>query len=72
MDKTGLKGRYDFTVEFAPRPVAGMAAALLKPTDPTLDLAAAVQQQLGLRLEKGKARLDVIVVDKAERVPVEN
>jgi uncharacterized protein (TIGR03435 family) len=72
VDRTGLTGKYDFNVEFAPVPYPGMPAALFTPGDPTLDLGAAVQQQLGLRLEKGKAPLDVIVVDKAEKVPTEN
>jgi uncharacterized protein (TIGR03435 family) len=31
-----------------------------------------VQQQLGLRLVGGKANLDVLVIDKAERVPTAN
>jgi uncharacterized protein (TIGR03435 family) len=55
-------------------PGAPPAAATqgLTPPDPALDLGSAVQQKLGLRLEKGKAPLDVIVVDKAERVPTEN
>ena len=72
VDKTGLTGRYDFKVEFATKPYPGMPAAPLTPSDPTLDLGAAVQQQLGLRLEKGQAPLDMIVVDRAEKVPTEN
>jgi uncharacterized protein (TIGR03435 family) len=77
IDKTGLTGKYDFEVEFAPVTPAGFAAPApapggLTPADPSLNLGAAVQQQLGLRLEKGKAMLDVIVVDNAEKVPTEN
>jgi uncharacterized protein (TIGR03435 family) len=33
---------------------------------------AAVQQQLGLKLESKKGMVDIIVVDKAERTPTEN
>lgn len=66
VDKTGLTGKYDFNVEFSPE--SNVRAGL----DALPDLATAVQQQLGLRLEKGKAMLDVIVVDKAEKVPTAN
>jgi uncharacterized protein (TIGR03435 family) len=31
-----------------------------------------VQQQLGLRLVAAKAMLDVLVIDKSEKVPTEN
>jgi uncharacterized protein (TIGR03435 family) len=32
----------------------------------------ALEQQLGLRLERGKRAVDFLVIDKADRVPVEN
>lgn len=86
VDKTGLSGRYDFSIEFAPTDlprgirlsggpaVPGPAPA--GPAPPTeefgLDLAGAIQQQLGLRLVRGKGMLDVVVVDKAERLPTDN
>jgi uncharacterized protein (TIGR03435 family) len=57
VDKTGLQGTYDIDLKFA---------------KDTSDLAAAVQEQLGLRLETGKAPVETLVVDRAERVPVEN
>jgi uncharacterized protein (TIGR03435 family) len=37
-----------------------------------VEIGAALQQQLGLRLVKGKGMLDVVVVDKIERTPTEN
>jgi uncharacterized protein (TIGR03435 family) len=73
LDKTGLGGYYDFTLEFAamvpgaPPPAPGDAAS-----DPGPNLDAALQQQLGLRLVGSKAKLDVIVIDKAEKVPTAN
>jgi uncharacterized protein (TIGR03435 family) len=70
LDKTGLTGKYDFTVEFTPN-LPGAAAAA-EASDPGSSLAAAIQQQLGLRLVSSKAKIDVLVVDKAERVPTSN
>jgi uncharacterized protein (TIGR03435 family) len=57
----------------APSPVAPTAGAGPAPTTEVgLDLEGALQAQLGLRLVKGKADLDYIVVEKAEKVPTEN
>lgn len=82
MDKSGLNGRYDFSVDFAPGdvrlnglvPPGGGNAQAATPVAPEvgMDLATAVQQQLGLRLEKGKGMLDYVVVEKAEKTPTEN
>ncbi len=88
VDKTGLTGKYDFFVEYTPadsRAIAGIlapppppgAAGANIPTptaaaDPGVDIATAVQQQLGLRIAKGKGMLDVVIVDKIERTPTEN
>jgi len=80
LDKTGLTGLYDFNLEFAidisglplPPGAPGPLPAAPGASDPGPDLAAAVQQQLGLRLVGRKANLDVVVVDKADRVPSEN
>lgn len=85
VDKTGLTGLYDFSIEYTPNPWLGGPPRFGPPSagatanagpaaapDLGLDLAAAIQQQLGLRLVKGKAMLDVLVIDKAEKVPTEN
>jgi uncharacterized protein (TIGR03435 family) len=79
IDKTGLTGRYDFTVEYTldltgllpptglpPSPAPGVAS------DPGSDFPSAVEKQLGLKLTSGKANLDVIVVDRAQKTPTEN
>jgi uncharacterized protein (TIGR03435 family) len=75
VDQTGLTDRYDFTLQWTPdRPPAapGENAAPPPPAaDAPPDLFAAVQQQLGLKLETTKAPVDVMVVDKAEK-PSEN
>jgi uncharacterized protein (TIGR03435 family) len=69
IDKTGLTERYDYRLVYAPlSPQARDAAA-----DFTLpDIFAAVQEQLGLKLEPGKDDVEVVVVDHVERMPTEN
>jgi uncharacterized protein (TIGR03435 family) len=75
VDKTGLSGRYDFTLEYAGRPMAGGAHPPPLP-DSEMDTAPslfdAVRQQLGLDLKEKKARLPVLIVDHVDKVPTEN
>lgn len=71
IDKTGLTGLYDFTLEFDPRAATG-GTPLDGREAPAPDIFIAVQQQLGLRLVEAKAPFDVIVVNQAQRVPTEN
>jgi uncharacterized protein (TIGR03435 family) len=82
VDKTGLTGKYDFSLEYSPvnmsvgPPPPGTStastAAPAAAADPGVDLPGALEQQLGLRLVKGKSMLDVVVVDKINRTPTEN
>jgi uncharacterized protein (TIGR03435 family) len=78
IDKTGLTGRYDFTLEFTldmtgiPLPPGFSTAADNNATDPGSDIASAVEKQLGLKLTPTKGKLDVIVVERAEKIPTEN
>ena len=70
VDKTGLTGRFDFKLEFAPQPPGALTP---DPTDEGgPNLLSAVQQQLGLKLTPSKVSLDVLIVDRAEKVPTEN
>jgi uncharacterized protein (TIGR03435 family) len=73
VDRTGLTGEFDFTLEFAG---AGFPAnsPLGTPADewPGPTLFAALEKQLGLKLEKTKAKLDVLVIDHADKIPTEN
>ncbi|MEP7352428.1 MAG: TIGR03435 family protein [Acidobacteriota bacterium] len=77
VDKTGLTGKYDFALDFVPN-MAGVSLSLPPgaqangAADTLPDLASAIQSQLGLRLVAGKAKLDVILIDKLEKVPTEN
>jgi len=69
VDSTGLTGTYDFGIQFvAPndqdRPNSKGADAP--------DIFAAVEQYLGLRIQSVKRPAEVLVVDRADRVPEEN
>ena len=75
IDKTGLNGSYDFTLEYAGLPNPGGAHPPPLPDDQTDTapfLAEALKAQLGLQLEEKKAKLDVLVIDNVDRIPTEN
>ena len=74
IDKTGLTGKYDFSIEFKMdlRALGVQPSETDNAPDPGPDLATAVEQQLGLKLLPAKAKLDVLVIDKAEKVPTDN
>jgi len=63
IDKTGLRGRFDFHLEYTPR--AGSTAATSTDAD-GISIFEAVQR-LGLKLEPAKGRLEVLVIDHAEK-----
>jgi len=77
IDQTGLGDtRYTFVVKFTPdpgmRPFGGAGAppqgqpATTDPDAPP-DLYSAMEQQLGLRMQKTKAPVEVMIIDKVER-----
>jgi uncharacterized protein (TIGR03435 family) len=70
LDKTGLTGYYDFTLDFT-APLPGQSATDTA-SEPGVDLVSAVQQQLGLRIVASRASLDVLVIDKANKAPTAN
>lgn len=66
IDKTGLAGIYDVVLTWTPDPTASATGnPSADPVGPSLF--AAIQQQLGLKLESGRGPVDVIVVDHAEK-----
>jgi uncharacterized protein (TIGR03435 family) len=69
LDLTGLTGIYDFHLEWVPDDPPGAAAT---DSSPLPDIYRAVEQQLGLHLESKKTPIDIIVVDRADRVPIAN
>jgi bla regulator protein blaR1 len=83
INKTGIAGKFDFRMEFAPDestaglnrlrtadgPLVTPAAASDPPGGPSVFTA--IQEQMGLKLEAGKGPREFLVVDRAER-PSEN
>jgi uncharacterized protein (TIGR03435 family) len=68
VDRTGLTGRYDFDLEWAPDETQfGGEVPPASSEAPSAPLFSAIQQQLGLRLEATRGPVEALVVDKAER-----
>ena len=61
-DKTGLAGVYDFTLNYDLPGREGQG----------VDIFGAIESQLGLKLQAAKLKVDFVVVDHAEKVPLEN
>lgn len=76
LDSTGLQAIYDVDLQWMPDEAAARAGdPPLQPLPETTvpsDLFAAIQHQLGLKLESRRAPVKVVVVDHLERVPTEN
>jgi uncharacterized protein (TIGR03435 family) len=69
-DRTGLKGKFDFTMQSTPEDrQAGAEDNGATNTAPSIFTA--LQEQLGLKLESTKGLMDTIVIDHAE-MPSEN
>jgi uncharacterized protein (TIGR03435 family) len=62
VDKTGLPGAFDIDLRFTPE----------NSKEPGPDLLTCIQEQLGLKLEPGRAPVEMLTVDHAERIPTEN
>jgi len=82
VDQAGLKGNYDFTLQWTPDEGPGAMAKVQTDAGPGTvapplpgssgpSIFTAIQEQLGLKLESTKGPLDVIVIDHIER-PSEN
>lgn len=60
VDRTGLSGAFDFELNYTPLGIPTSA-------DSGPDVMTAVRQQLGLKLETGRAPFDVLIIDNIER-----
>jgi uncharacterized protein (TIGR03435 family) len=72
VDKTGIAGRFDFTIKFTPddSQFGGHAPPGLDPVGVEAvapNLFDAIQQQLGLKLSAEKTGVDTIVIDHVEK-----
>jgi uncharacterized protein (TIGR03435 family) len=87
VDLTGLTGKYDFTLYFSPEGLSsmrvmggpppgeagpGMPVEIAPDAQSNPNLFAALQEQLGLKLEQRKGPVDLLVIDHLEKAPVEN
>lgn len=76
LDKTGLSGNFDVTVEWAPEQNPGLqlsadAPALTVQNSDRPSIFTAFQEQLGLKLESAKGPVEIFVVDGVSK-PSEN
>jgi uncharacterized protein (TIGR03435 family) len=69
VDRTGLTGKYDFTLEYSYQ--AG-AAVESPEAAPAPSIFTAVRQQLGLELVSRRLPFEVLVIDSFDKVPTEN
>ena len=84
VDMTETRGRFDITLDFAPgetqmaamkdklRAEGGGEGKVGSDDHDSPSIFAALQDKLGLKLEARKEPMDMLVIDRAERVPVEN
>jgi uncharacterized protein (TIGR03435 family) len=72
-DKTGLTGKYNFTLNWTPDAAAGAGSVEGFKAAPGADdsnapsIFTALQEQLGLKLQAGTGTIDAVVVDHVER-----
>ena len=80
VDKTGLQGRYDFTLHWTPETPAalpggpadgGPGPGAAQPDSSGPSIFTAIQEQLGLKLESQKGPVKTLVIDSVEK-PSEN
>lgn len=74
VDKTALAGSYDFFLHWTPTapPRVPLGIETLPPPDPDgPSLFAALDEQLGLKLEATRGPVEILVIDRAEH-PAEN
>src|SRR5262249_13036265 len=71
IDKTGLTGLYDIRLQWTPELESAQMVGIPQPPAPgnesSTSIFTALQEQLGLKLESGRAPVDVLVIDHAEK-----
>jgi uncharacterized protein (TIGR03435 family) len=72
VDMTGLKGRYDFTLDISEYLPKGPRQPGEPEPDPVSILQTALPKQLGLRLEARKLPIQMVIIDHVEKPSLEN
>lgn len=67
MDQTQISGVYDFELRWSPE-----GQNSITDPDPAPTLFTALQEKLGLHLQRQRVPVEIVVVDHCERMPVEN
>jgi uncharacterized protein (TIGR03435 family) len=70
VDDTGLIDKYDYSMTWIPEAPGSVPSENQDLGGPSLTNA--VQEQLGLKLTAKKGPVEFLVIDRAERTPVEN
>lgn len=73
VDRTGLTGRYQFNLEYIGSAVNSLKlSAIQSQAHAGKDIFTALESELGLKLERGRAEVEQLVVDHAEKMPAAN
>jgi uncharacterized protein (TIGR03435 family) len=70
VDQTGLKGSWDFELQFTQRAILGLAASM--DGAQATSLSDAIDKQLGLKLEERDIPTPVLVVEQVNKTPTAN
>jgi uncharacterized protein (TIGR03435 family) len=71
IDRTGLRGTFDFVLEWGPDSSSDSTTPPDRETMQT-NVQEALQDQLGLKLERQRAAVEVVLIDHIDQQPMEN
>jgi uncharacterized protein (TIGR03435 family) len=71
-DKTGIEGEFDFNLHFTFTLPSISGSGLTTASDPSSSIFQAVEKELGLKLERAKSKIPVLVIDHALKTPKED
>ena len=71
-DQSGLTAKYDLILTYASLEPLPPPAHVPENLEPLPDIFAALQSQLGLKLERKPVSVEVFVVDHMEKIPTGN
>jgi uncharacterized protein (TIGR03435 family) len=71
LDRTGLRGTFDLVLEWGPDSPSDSTTSPDRDATQT-NVQEALQDQLGLKLERQRAPVEVLLIDHIDREPTEN